>query len=93
MLCAITKTRDLTLTEYCVLPTKYMYSFLPVLQQISVLFPSVLLCNSLLGLYDLHRPAKLIDGDENLSHIMRKPVFGMYNQVRHKPACSATEIS
>ena len=22
---------------------------------------------------------------------MRKPVFGIFNQVRHKPACSASE--
>ena len=24
---------------------------------------------------------------------MRKPAFGVFNQVRHKPACSATEAS
>ena len=24
-------------------------------------------------------------------HDMRKPVFGVFDQVRHKPACAATE--
>ena len=28
-----------------------------------------------------------------LSLITRKPVFGVFDQVRHKPACSATEAS
>ena len=26
-----------------------------------------------------------------MSRIMRKPVFGVYDQVRHKPGCTATE--
>ena len=28
-----------------------------------------------------------------LSFVTRKPVFGVCDQVRHKPACAATEIS
>ena len=28
---------------------------------------------------------------ENISHVTRKPVFGVCDQVRHKPACSADE--
>ena len=28
-----------------------------------------------------------------MSHVMRKPVFGVCDQVRLKPACSATETS
>ena len=28
-----------------------------------------------------------------ISHIKRKPVFGAYDQVRLKPACSSTETS
>ena len=28
-----------------------------------------------------------------LSHVTRKPVFGVCDQVRHKPACAATEAS
>ena len=28
-----------------------------------------------------------------MSHIMRKPVFGIFDQVRLKPACSAHETS
>ena len=26
-----------------------------------------------------------------MSHVMRKPVFGVSDQVRHKPGCTATE--
>ena len=29
----------------------------------------------------------------NMSHVMRKPVFGVFDQVRLKPACLPTEIS
>ena len=29
----------------------------------------------------------------NKSLVTRKPVFGVCDQVRHKPACSATEVS
>ena len=32
------------------------------------------------------------DGDK-MSHVTRKPVFGVYDQVRLKLACSATEAS
>ena len=28
-----------------------------------------------------------------VSHVERKPVFGIFDQVRLKPACSATEAS
>ena len=28
-----------------------------------------------------------------LSHVMRKPVFGVFDQVRLKPACAAIEAS
>ena len=28
-----------------------------------------------------------------MSHVMRKPVFGVYDLVTLKPACSATETS
>ena len=28
-----------------------------------------------------------------LNHVMRKPVFGVFDQVRLKPACSASEAS
>ena len=31
------------------------------------------------------------NGDKHLSHVTRKPVFGVRDQVRLKPACSATE--
>ena len=27
----------------------------------------------------------------NMSHVTRKPVFGVFDHVRHKPACAATE--
>ena len=27
-----------------------------------------------------------------MSHATRKPVFGVSDQVRHKPACAATEL-
>ena len=29
----------------------------------------------------------------DLSHVMRKPVFGIFDQVRLKPACSATDAT
>ena len=29
--------------------------------------------------------------DSNMSLVMRKPGFGVCDQVRHKPACAATE--
>ena len=28
-----------------------------------------------------------------MSHVKRKPAFGVSDQVRHKPACAATEAS
>ena len=30
---------------------------------------------------------------DNLSLVTRKPVFGVFDQDRHKPACAATEAS
>ena len=30
-------------------------------------------------------------GDLNLSLVVRKPVLGVFDQVRHKPGCTATE--
>ena len=29
----------------------------------------------------------------HMSHLIRKPVFGVFDQVRHKQACSATQTS
>ena len=37
-----------------------------------------------------HRPKKLI-GLQCLSLVVRKPVFGVSDQVRYKPGCTATE--
>ena len=33
------------------------------------------------------------ENNENMSLVTRKPVFGVYDQVRLKPACAATEAS
>ena len=40
-----------------------------------------------------HEVFVIIIGNTNLSHITRKPDFGIFDQVRLKPACSATETS
>ena len=34
---------------------------------------------------------KMIADNFIMSHVVRKPVFGVSNQVRHKPGCSTTE--
>ena len=36
-------------------------------------------------------PLVCMNETENLSHVARKPVFGVSDQVRHKPSCTATE--
>ena len=47
-----------------------------------------------------HEMAQIFNGNyctgthhSDMSHVTRKPVFGVFNQVRLKPACSATEAS
>ena len=37
------------------------------------------------------RKKKSINTKKNISHVTRKPVFGIFDQVRLKPACSDTE--
>ena len=40
----------------------------------------------------LNHPSSIKLNDD-MSNVTRKPVFGMFGQVRLKPACSATEAS
>ena len=35
--------------------------------------------------------ASVVHCGDSMSHDVRKPVFGVFDQVRHKPGCTATE--
>ena len=36
-------------------------------------------------------PTKTHPGSDQVSRVTRKPAFGVFDQVRHKPGCTATE--
>ena len=45
------------------------------------------------SVFELAHHVKSILMMYHMSHVTRKPVFGIFDQVRIKPACSATETS
>ena len=47
--------------------------------------------NMLIYPQNLCEPFKDVIKKKNMSLVVRKPVFGVSDQVRHKPSCTATE--
>ena len=39
----------------------------------------------------LHLGVHIVYSNNHMSLVLRKPVFGVFDQVRHKPGCTATE--
>ena len=43
--------------------------------------------------YAMELEMEMVAAEDKMSHIVRKPVFGVSEQVRHKPGCTTTENS